>query len=155
MQLLSFWTLSTVQYSKEHKRFGNRISIYPQLKGQKVPTLLVPLKRANLNSVNLRYIIPPILPMFSKWQSWKLKMLMHGFSLEYLKNFHAVLNISSSLWVKVVCAVNEHTPKYRSSGRNQAFSKKKSSHHDFLFTISNIYQCQKMWNTINKTDVLC
>jgi hypothetical protein len=49
-ELLDFWTLSIVRYSRNQKaqRFGNWICFHPQVGGE-TPTLLGPLERANLN----------------------------------------------------------------------------------------------------------
>jgi hypothetical protein len=45
-----FWTFSIVLYSKKTRRFGNWICFRPQVNvGEKTPTQLGPLERANLN----------------------------------------------------------------------------------------------------------
>jgi hypothetical protein len=50
-ELLGFWAFSIVRNSREYKtrRFGNWICFRPQVKGEKTPTQLGPLERANLN----------------------------------------------------------------------------------------------------------
>jgi hypothetical protein len=49
-ELLSFWTLSIVRYSKNQRmqRFENWICFRPQMRGE-TPTLFGPLERVNLN----------------------------------------------------------------------------------------------------------
>jgi hypothetical protein len=61
-ELLGFWTLSIIQYSRNYKtqRFGKWICLRPQMSGE-ASTLLGPFERANLNhwTQQSRCLIPP------------------------------------------------------------------------------------------------
>jgi hypothetical protein len=51
-ELLGFWTFFIVWYCREHD-VSEMICFRPQVKGEKTPTQLGPLERANLNqSIN-------------------------------------------------------------------------------------------------------